>query len=244
MNDNSNLEHQSLVNKIIVNYGHMIKSRVEVGWNAYLFTFMFKPLRGDKRAISAQMMDEIDRVYSTFVTRVVRHPKRSAAYTWAADYLGRDIWEDKRPILIACLDGFCKKSDRKCRVHASVNDGLHAHGIMVAPWNSRLREPVNEYFDRKKRIYVKNRLLRIDVRPVESNEYFVVDYGQKALKTRKADFDDIGIWPRAHNESPGKRVEPAYVTANNGLSSLTVPDEFRPWGSYSVWREPPSHSCK
>ena len=187
----------------------MIKNRVEYGWNAYFCTFMFKSLSGNRNAISAQMLDEIDRVYSTFITRVVRDPKRCGFYAKLDVHFDLREWDDKRPVLIACLDGFSKKCDKKNRVRVDVNDGLHVHGIMVVPPVSGLKEPLNKHFDRCKRIYVKNLLRRIDVQQIESNEYFVVDYGQKALKNGRADFDDIGIWPRAHDEPRGRSSDQA-----------------------------------
>ena len=41
---------------------------------SYLVTFMFKPMKGNPRIIIQGMGDEVDKVYSTFLTRAVRKP--------------------------------------------------------------------------------------------------------------------------------------------------------------------------
>jgi hypothetical protein len=47
-------------------------------------------------------------------------------------------------------------------------------------WNSRLKVDVATHFNAREAMYVKNRLLRIDIKPVYSPD--VVDYAFKALK--------------------------------------------------------------
>ncbi|MGH6671792.1 MAG: hypothetical protein ACRECV_07435 [Xanthobacteraceae bacterium] len=161
---------------------------------------MFKPLPGGLSSIVAQMLDEIDRVYSTFLTRVVRNPRRDALRNKISQYFGLDSYEDNRPVLIACLDGFCLKRVEKSAVNAYFNDGRHVHGILVVPSKSRLKCGVREHVDMNKNLYVKNRLLRIDVRPIDHDLASTTDYALKALKTGRASWDDVAVFPKAMSE--------------------------------------------
>jgi hypothetical protein len=63
---------------------------------------------------------------------------------------------------------------------------------LCVPWTSRLRVDVATHFKTKQAIYVKNRLLRIDVTPIYSAD--VVDYAFKSLKNGNATPDDIQVY--------------------------------------------------
>jgi len=65
-------------NRLIGGYTELIQRSMKQGFNAYLLSFMFKPLPGSRKAILSQMHDEVQRVYSTFVTRVARNPRSNA----------------------------------------------------------------------------------------------------------------------------------------------------------------------
>jgi hypothetical protein len=172
--------------EIISGYTQLIQERADDGWSSFLMTFMFKP--GCPRF---EMQDEIDRVYSTFVTRAVRRPHSRR---------GRE----ERPILVTCLDAFSLKLDREHSRRGlsaqQINDGKHHHGILAMNSESRLRESVPQHFATAERLYVKGKLLHINVRPIDSNVHFVVDYALKALKTGEATFDDVLVFPKAASE--------------------------------------------
>lgn len=61
--------------QLIAGYSELIRRRIDDGFNSYLLTFMFRSLHGSAKTLLVQMNDEVQRVYSTFVTRVVRNPK-------------------------------------------------------------------------------------------------------------------------------------------------------------------------
>jgi hypothetical protein len=175
--------------KVIEGYYEMILQRTSAGWAPFLLTFMYKPLTGQ-----LQMVDEIDRVYSTFVTRVVRKPNSP---------MGRS----KRPLLIAGPDGFCIKREKPAREEMAVNQfngGRHYHGVLVVPPSSRLKQNVPDHFAKAATRYVKKRLLRLDVKPIDGNLTFVVDYALKGLKSGIASNDDIRIFPKAVTERSNK----------------------------------------
>ena len=66
---------QTTAKQLIAGYSELIQRLLGDGSNAYFLSFMFKPLAGPPKALLMQMNDEVQRVYSTFVTRVAREPK-------------------------------------------------------------------------------------------------------------------------------------------------------------------------
>jgi hypothetical protein len=174
------------ISDVINGYHKMTQEWIDDGWDPFLLTFMFAPL-----TVKSRMWDEIDRVYATFVTRVARNPNSQYGRT-------------KRPLLVTCLDGFCQKREKRLSFRGlasnEFNDGLHVHGILVVPPTSRLKQDVPEHFAKCRTLYIKNRLLRINVKPIDSNLSFVTDYAFKGLKTASASLDDIRIFPRAISE--------------------------------------------
>jgi hypothetical protein len=176
--------------ELIKSYSQFIGQYTDkYGWKPFLMTFMFKPLKGSQRAIMHQMNDEIDRVYSTFLTRVVRKPN-----VLFQRYLCQC------PILIAAPDRPVPKHEKQRLKDVTINNGHHMHGILLMPWVSRLKQDVVSHFEKYRRLYVKNRLLRLDVRAIESNLPGVVDYSFKSMKGSEFGYDDIVIFPKSEAE--------------------------------------------
>jgi hypothetical protein len=69
--------------------------------------------------------------------------------------------------------------------------GLHMHGILLVPRQSRLG--VTAHFNRHENRYIRHNLLRLNVQPIESNPQEVVGYVFKSLKNRLFTCDDILI---------------------------------------------------
>jgi uncharacterized caspase-like protein len=112
------------------------------------------------------------------------------------------------PRLLAVSDRPVAQRRKSTLCDVSINDGLHVHGILVVPWDSRLKTDVVSHFQKYERMYVKNRLLRLDVRPIEHNLEAVVDYAFKSVKRKKCDPDYILLFPKAHSElRQGPRTE-------------------------------------
>ena len=169
--------------QIIAGYSELIQRHIDKkGDNAFLITFMFKSFAGSRQSVFMRMNDEVQRVYSTFVTRAVRNPKSDSQKS----FLPFLITVPDRPI-------FNRKKQRQSDV--KINDGLHIHGILCVPWKCRLKVDVPTHFAQKKAVYVKNRLLRTHVEAIySSNVANVVDYAFKALKNGNATPDDIQIY--------------------------------------------------
>jgi len=185
----------SVSQELIKAYSQWIQQYIDnYGWNPFLMTFMFKPLKGRQEAIMQQMNDEVDRVYSTFITRVVRKP--NSVYQ-------RYLYS--RPLLIAVPDRPVAKHAKQRLKDVTINDGRHMHGILVVPWDCRLKQDVVSHFDKFRQLYVKNRLLRINIKPIDCDLGGVVDYAFKSIKNRKFDCDDVLIFPKAEAELRARR---------------------------------------
>jgi hypothetical protein len=174
---------QTTPKQLIAGYSELIQRQIDQdGSNAFLLTFMFKPLAGSTKSILIRMNTEVQRVYSTFVTRVVRNPSSERQ-------------KASLPLLITVPDKPVYKLKKQKLADLKINGGLHLHGILCVPWISRLKVDVPTHFEAKKAVYVKNRLIRIDVEPIYSVRVnHVVDYAFKALKNGNATSDDIQIY--------------------------------------------------
>jgi hypothetical protein len=170
---------QNPIKQLITGYSELIQHSMDHGSNSHLLTFMFNPLAGSPKTHLVQMNDEVQRVFSSFVTRVVRNPRSEAQRA-------------SLPFLITVPDRPVSKKDKQSLSDLAINNGLHLHGILCVPWNSRLKVDAGTHFHANNALYVKNRLLRIDVKPVYSPE--VVDYAFKALKNGNATPDDIQVY--------------------------------------------------
>ena len=181
---------QQRQHEIVVGYSRMVERRVADGWKPYLLNFMFRSLPGLTPVVVGQMKQEIERVYSTFVTRVVRRPRSSAA-------------NGSLPILISCADLPVGKRIKKAAKDVRLNSGLHYNGILLMPVLSRLQSSVEAHFFENQRLYVgdRKRLDRLDVRAIATDAGYVTDYTMKTLKRRRVDYDDsVLILPKSSTE--------------------------------------------
>jgi hypothetical protein len=165
--------------QLIAGYSELIQERMDHDFDGYFLSFMFKPLAGPPKSHLIQMNDEVQRVYSTFVTRLVRNPRSETS-------------KASLPFLITIPDRPGRKGRKQNPSDLKINNGLHLHGILCVPWTSRLKVDVPTHFKTKAAVYVKNRLLRIDVQPIYSAD--VVDYTFKSLKNGNATADDIQVY--------------------------------------------------
>jgi hypothetical protein len=105
------------------------RKMIRDGWNGYLVSFMFNPVPGATRTKLDIMGEALYRFYATFRTRVVRNPN--------------SIFQlSQRPLLIAAPDYPVPKHQKQKISDVTINDGLHMHGLLVVPSDSRLKEDV------------------------------------------------------------------------------------------------------
>jgi hypothetical protein len=83
------------------------------------------------------------------------------------------------------------------------NGGLHFHGLLMVPPDTRLGVPVEQHFRDYQDMYLGQRRLitRLDVRPVNETHERVVDYVFKTILRGRVSYDDgVLILPRARDE--------------------------------------------
>ena len=170
----------------------MIEDRTQAGWSSDLVTILFNRMNGSKSGLISQMRDQIQRVYSTLVTRVHRKPKTTPT--------------DQLPLIIGAFDLPVYKKDRTSAPMVSVNEGLHFHGVLMVPPNSRLKETVPDHFATNTNLYrgSSSGVGRIDVRPIIHSQGYVLDYVLKTIGNHGLSYDDaIVVLPRARAELSG-----------------------------------------
>jgi hypothetical protein len=93
-------------------FAKLVADRVHEGWSCDLVTFLFNELPGPRDAVIGRMRDEVQRIYSTLVTRVHRKPKTAPT--------------DELPVFIGAADCPVYKRNRSAIPEVFCNGGLHA----------------------------------------------------------------------------------------------------------------------
>jgi hypothetical protein len=170
-------------------YTQLVTDRVKQGWSCYLVTVLFSQFPGSRSVVIGRMKHEVQRVYSTLITRVHRKPRTASP--------------DELPILIGAADLPVHKSNRSSTPIVRCNDGLHFHALVLIPDGSRLREPLQDHIQANASLYYGSNgaISKIDVRPVIDGYERVVDYVFKTIKRGRVSYDEgVLILPRARDE--------------------------------------------
>ena len=64
---------QNQIQLTLNGYTQFVTDRIKQGWSCYLVTILFQQLPGSQPTIISRMKQEIQRVYSTLITRVKTH---------------------------------------------------------------------------------------------------------------------------------------------------------------------------
>jgi hypothetical protein len=172
----------------IAGFTKLVEDRVTGdGWNAYFVTFMFHPMPGGKQAKLQNMSGALYRFYTTLLTRVVRKPNSP-------------FHSGQRPLLIAVPDYPVPKPKKQYLSDFAINDGLHFHGILAVPLESRLRADLITHIRQNAETYVKYPLRRVDAVLIEKKLNFVTDYGFKSVKRNRLKWDDVIVLPKSRRE--------------------------------------------
>jgi hypothetical protein len=190
MNEVAFLERVKLIN----GFNSMIIDRVQAGWQPYFLTYVFRHISGGASKRKRIMTDEVCRVYSQLITRIIRNPNAPS-------------YQQLLPYLMASPDLPVPKSGVKVRVRElTINGGLHFHGVLVLPPEDRCRlgRHLLAHLHGKESLYCPPDLplLRIDARP--SNTPMLADYTLKQIKRGNVAYDDILILPRTLDEVRSK----------------------------------------
>lgn len=172
-------------------YGTWVADLAAQGWDAYFATLMFDDVPGAMQAQIAQMHRDVTAVYSRLATRTVRKPRSPE---WAP-LLPRGLFAPDLPV----------PKRRSTLFHEPpANDGLHMHGIILANRLGRLREPLDQHFEQKKRTYLIGNLRTIDLRRIDGNPKYVTAYALKGLARSCFNVDHLLVLPRCVDELPSK----------------------------------------
>ena len=175
--------------ELVVAYGAYVAEQIHRGWDGYLLTFMYTQLRGSSSTVLEQMFGEVERVYATLLTRMVRNPHSAAA-------------RGRLPRLLACPDFPVFKHVKVSLTDVVINDGQHLHGILLVRPRSRLGESLDGHFAGYERLYLgrAGRLRRIHVQRITRDPAYVTGYALKALQVGRVSLDDVLILPRTSGE--------------------------------------------
>jgi hypothetical protein len=174
---------------LVDGYIQLVTDRVRSGWSCNLVTFLFSQLPGPRPAVINRMKDEVQRVYSTLLTRVHRKPRTAST--------------EELPVLIGAMDLPVYKRDKASGPMILCNGGLHVHALLLMPPTSRLKGSLADHFREKQGLYVGSGrpALRIDVRPVVSDHGRVVDYVLKTVLNGRVSYDEaVLVLPRSRGE--------------------------------------------
>lgn len=181
--------------EVIDAYGEWVKEYIAKGWQAYIVTFMFKPLRGENRySFVRRMKQSVEIFYSTLVTRVVRYNRSRAL-------------QHLLPRLIAAPDLPVFKHAKQSIGDVCINEGVHFHAIVLIPKVSRLKTILAEHVRDKYDTYVhkKGRVAKIDVEPISDTPRRATGYVLKAVKNGVMPVDEILVLPKAMSELGKKK---------------------------------------
>jgi hypothetical protein len=180
---------------LVQGYTELVTERIKHGWSCNLVTFLFTQISGPRSVVIDRMRDEVQRVYSTFLTRVHRKPRTASA--------------DELPVLMGVADLPVYKRDRSASPMTLCNGGLHFHAVLLVPPESRLDEPVDQHFGAHQALYLGDSaaVADIHVRPVTHGYPRVVDYLFKTVLRGRISYDDgMLLLPRASRELPSSSL--------------------------------------
>lgn len=178
-----------LPKRLTVAYGIWIEEMVAEGWNAYFTNFTFRPIYAKPADRFTIMRNEVERVYSTIVTRVERKPTSPKKL-------------NHLPRFIGCEDKPVPKTNKVSLRDVKVNDGSHINGVFLFPVKSRLQKHPIDLIGDNKQYYIPEGgpLLRIHFTPLHFTLTKATDYTFKAIKRGWVREEDIIILPKALSE--------------------------------------------
>ena len=154
------------------------------------------------------MRDEVQRVYSTLLTRVHRKPRTAST--------------DEFPVLVGALDLPVYRRDRTSGPMVLCNGGLHVHALMMMSPTSRLKESLADHFQKNRDLYAGSgrSVQRIHVRPVVDDHERVVDYVLKTVLNGRLSYDEaVLVLPRSRGELESVRQLDHAAGSRSGLKS-------------------------
>lgn len=165
-------------------FGDMIAMHIDEGWVPFLLTLMFRHISGSEAHRFSVMMDETRRAYSIHAKRVGRHFRSGESRA-------------KMPSWFILPDFPIFKYEKQSLKASSINDGQHIQGIYLLHDDNLLKKsPTYDFRDERHRyIWPDRPLMIIDAKLIDKTPHRAVDYICKALKTGRADRNQLFILP-------------------------------------------------
>ncbi|MGH1569379.1 hypothetical protein ACRAWG_00365 [Methylobacterium sp. P31] len=183
------------INAHIEGLSKIIRRCSQNGWSVSLFTMMPDRISRDQRLIHPLVHGPVTRTFIRLITRVVRRPNSRFG-----------MGKKPIPILIGAADLPVPKrrTDKGAGTDPDVDGGLHFHGLLAIPPDSRLRDQsVGEHFTKCDGVYRQGGgIARIHIAPVDPNTIGdVMQYCCKTICRGTLGFDEsIVVLPRAPSE--------------------------------------------
>ena len=138
------------------------------------------------------MIPELQRMYNTMLTRLVRNPR-----AYSSDELPRWVAVPEFPV---------PKHKKQPLRTVTVNDGLHWQAICLVPEKVRIKQCLASHIERFQGVYARDRniVFKLHAEMIHYDPPYMVDYAFKSLKKRWVSLDDIVIFPRAQSELPSR----------------------------------------
>lgn len=160
------------------------------GYKGWLVTIMFEEMGDNQRHILENIKRELSGFYGRTITRFNRRP-RSKTRTAL------------NPIFIACPDRPVLKRGKINLDDVRINNGLHAHGIMLTNGTARKGRQFDDDVAMEYKYYKgKSNIMRINVLPASHSPHSATSYTLKGLVRGYFDSDDVQIFPRTVSELP------------------------------------------
>lgn len=178
------------ITQYIEGLGQLVEEHIKHGFEPCMLSFMFKLAMLNGR--SQQLHDEVNRVYSRFLTECVRNP-------WSEHNL------DHRPVLIACPDWPVGKRYKQDQIKTLPWEGAHWGGVLLVPPRNNLNVGVKDHFETvKRKAYVRTGLplSRVHVEHISYRPQLATKYVLKSLRRRRCTPDDLVVCPLSRSERP------------------------------------------
>ena len=169
------------IDLLIAAQAHWINYLIQADWNAYYVSVLFHQLPGVQKSHLEQMKREINRLYNHLATRTVKDPRSP---TWKR-YLPVGIFVPDLPV------AKYKGKTKITLADASINDGLHMNGLIVANRWGRIDTGLIKHFKEKKKCYETGIIRSVGLKRIKDDLGHVVDYAFKCVKKRRFSMDDV-----------------------------------------------------
>ena len=166
---------------LIAAQAHWINNLLQDEWSAYYVSVLFHQLPGTQKSHLEKMKREINRLYNRLATRTVKDPRSPTLKR----YLPVGIFVPDLPV------GKYKGKTKITLADASINDGLHMNGIIVANRWGKISTGLIKHFKDNRDCYTTGTIRSVGVTRIKNDLGHVVDYAFKCVKRRRFSMDDV-----------------------------------------------------